>query len=124
MTSPEYQSEFPFLNEEDRRQGELFAEADQLADNHEIQDKFLASLSHSDRSVIEDSLVVANALRLLSQEPTPPMSGRARARIQQALFGDLESTSDAGQQNLVGRNSKTIRTINGNPCHGNKDGNR
>lgn len=93
----ERQTEFPPPSEEDVRLGTLFAEADRLADNSELQDRYLASLPAADRAAVEESLIVANALRLLAQEATPAMSGRARARVQRMLYGDLDASDDGMQ---------------------------
>jgi hypothetical protein len=92
----DHQTEFPLLSEEDGRLGTLFDKADHLAGNCELQDRFLTSLSAADRAVVEESLIIANALRLLAQEATPSMSGRARARIQRMLYGDLDPIADDG----------------------------
>lgn len=92
----DHQTEFPLLSEEDCRLGTLFAKADHLADNSELQDRYLASLAAADRTIVEESLIIANALRLLAQEATPSMSGRARDRIQRMLYGDLDSIPDDG----------------------------
>ena len=92
----DHQTEFPPLSQEDVRLGALFAEADRLAGNSELQDRYLASLSAADRAAVEENLIVANALRLLAQEATPAMSGRARARVQRMLYGDLDTMDDDG----------------------------
>ena len=95
----EPQTEFPSLSEEDVRLGTLFADADRLAGDSERQDRFLASLSAADRAAVEESLIVANALRLLAQEATPAMSGRARARVHRMLYGDLDAVADDSIRN-------------------------
>ena len=92
----DHQSEFPLLSEEDGRIGTLFDKADHLAGNSELQDRYLGSLSAADRAVVEESLIIANALRLLAQELPPSMSGRARARVQRMLYGDLDPIADNG----------------------------
>lgn len=96
MSPFDHQSELPPLSEEDGRIGTLFDKADHLAGNSELQDRYLGSLSAADRAVVEESLIIANALRLLAQETTPPMSGRARARVQHMLYGDLNPIADDG----------------------------
>ncbi len=96
MPPSDHHAEFPLLSEEDGRLGALFDQADHLAGNSELQDRYLASLSAADRTVVEESLIIANALRLLAQEATPSMSGRARARVQRMLYGDLDSIADDG----------------------------
>ena len=99
MSPFDHQTEFPLLSEEDVRLGALFAKADHLADNCELQDRYLASLSAADRAAVEENLIVANALRLLAQEATPAMSGRARVRVQRMLYGDLDSLDDGVRDN-------------------------
>ena len=92
----DHQTEFPLLSEEDGRLGALFDQADHLAGNSELQDRYLGSLSATDRAAVEESLIIANALRLLAQEATPSMSGRARERVQRMLYGDLDPMADEG----------------------------
>ena len=77
----DHQSEFPPLSEEDDRIGKLFDKADHLAGNSELQDRYLGSLAATDRTVVEESLIIANALRLLAQR---------------MLYGDLDPIAGDG----------------------------
>ncbi len=70
---------------EEQRLGELFARADQLADDRVAQDAFLQSLTQADRQEIVAALVHANALRMMGSETVPSLQGRARQRLQEAI---------------------------------------
>ena len=115
------QTEFPSLSEEDCRVGKLFAKADHLAGNSELQDRYLASLSAADRTVVEESLIIANALRLLAQEATPSMSGRARDRIQRMLYGDLDPMPNDGIPDAGQADEGSVSELRFNPLNNIED---
>ena len=120
----DHQTEFPRLSEEDSRLGMLFDKADHLAASSELQDRYLASLAAADRAVVEESLIVANALRLLAQEATPSMSGRARARVQRMLYGDLDPIADDGIRDAGQADQGSVSELRFNPLNNTEDQNR
>lgn len=82
---PEMSFDDETLTPEEIRLGELFEQADQLAADRCALETFLVALAPEVRQTISDALACANAVRMLGNEPAPPMTGHARERLQAAM---------------------------------------